>query len=114
MIVINSVTLQYASDLAQTAANVAHEAQPYPQESPVFKGLADLSNAFSSASLRLLEASIAPIQPAPEVPQIPVTPIIPVEPELPPAEPEELESDPVEEDPAPDQLPSQEETPVVS
>lgn len=114
MIVKDSVTLQYARDLALTAANVAHEAQPYPQESPVFKGLADLSNAFSSASLRLLEASIAPIAPAPEVPQIPSTPIIPVEPELPPAEPEELEPDPVEEDPEPGQLPNQEETPVVS
>lgn len=59
-IITDFESLMQAQSLAQSAAQVAHEAAPYPQDSDVFKSLAKLSNAFSSAALRCLESAIEP------------------------------------------------------
>lgn len=57
-IVKDTIQLAQAQSMAATAANVAHEAQPYPQEGEMFKGLARLGNALSAAALRCLEDSL--------------------------------------------------------
>lgn len=57
-IVKDTQSLAAAESLAQSAARVAHEAQPYPQEGEMFKGLARLANALSAAALRCLADSL--------------------------------------------------------
>jgi len=73
MLVRDTSALLHAQSLAHTAASIAHEAQPYPQDSSVFKGLADLTNAMSAAALRCLTAAMEPeaqqAAPATEEPQ---------------------------------------------
>lgn len=58
-IIKDTAALMQAQDLARTAAAVAHEAQPYPQDTDVFKGLAALSNAMSAAALQCLLSALS-------------------------------------------------------
>jgi len=47
-----------AMNLASTAAQVAHQAQPYNQNTIIYQSLQKLTVAFTDASLRCLEESM--------------------------------------------------------
>lgn len=70
-IIKDTDALMHAQNLARTAAAVAHEAAPYPQDTEVFKGLAALSSAMSAAALQcLLSALTQPEAPKGEEPVV--------------------------------------------
>lgn len=75
---VNSEKLGQAIDVARAAANVAHEAQPYPQDKEMFQTLGKLAEALSDKALQLLDDAVQDVpeeeppeeEPAPELPEV--------------------------------------------
>ena len=57
-IIIDHDQIRTAGELAHTASRVAHEAQPYNQDTTMFKSLERLATRMADASLRCLEESM--------------------------------------------------------